>query len=417
MGTSAEESATVMERFTKQVMMNQKLRAVFDRAGGGAEGMMAVIKKGADLSGKAQDQYFQQFGAYGLKLQLLAKNYDQLKDKVDSATDSFATLNSVNAEFNNRTATTAFKLEQAKARFNVLAIELGSVLLPEINKLIERLTPVIEKFTAWIRRNRAIIAIIMKAVAVIGALSFAISSISMVVVSAVKAYAAYNFVIGAMTAANILSSSAIFTNTAAMSGFTIAMKLGIFWTKAVTAATWLWNAALAANPIGLVIVALGALGVALAYVESKYKSIAQLHNESLQKERTKAFQTETEAVKKAAEAYVKYGKSQSEANRLAARDAEQYLKADKQRIEQKIAATTDEKQLRILNLQMANIEGRQKAIEAINPQETQQNAMREIMQTNNARVDLNINDPNNRVSVASPSRFVNIITTPTTGNR
>src|SRR5690554_6567225 len=41
MGTSAEEAATVMERFTKTVLQQKDMRAIFDKAGGGAEGMMA----------------------------------------------------------------------------------------------------------------------------------------------------------------------------------------------------------------------------------------------------------------------------------------------------------------------------------------------------------------------------------------
>ena len=76
-GKSAEESATVMQKFTREALMNKKLRPIFDRAGGGAEGMMAIIEEGAKKSGKAQDEYFKQFGVYGLDIQLMAKKYGQ----------------------------------------------------------------------------------------------------------------------------------------------------------------------------------------------------------------------------------------------------------------------------------------------------------------------------------------------------
>lgn len=42
------------------------------------------------------------------------------------------------------------------------------------------------------------------------------------------------------------------------------------WTTIVTAAQWLWNAALTANPIGIVIVAIGALVGVIAYLANKF---------------------------------------------------------------------------------------------------------------------------------------------------
>lgn len=47
-------------------------------------------------------------------------------------------------------------------------------------------------------------------------------------------------------------------------------KLGAVWTKAVTAAQWLWNAAMSANPIGLIVIAIGALIAAIVAVIKYY---------------------------------------------------------------------------------------------------------------------------------------------------
>ncbi len=49
----------------------------------------------------------------------------------------------------------------------------------------------------------------------------------------------------------------------------VAQKLMVVWTKIATAAQWLWNVALSANPIGIIIVAIGALIAGIAYLASK----------------------------------------------------------------------------------------------------------------------------------------------------
>lgn len=49
----------------------------------------------------------------------------------------------------------------------------------------------------------------------------------------------------------------------------VAQKLMVVWTKVATAVQWLWNAALSANPIGIVIVAIGALVAAIVWLANK----------------------------------------------------------------------------------------------------------------------------------------------------
>ena len=49
----------------------------------------------------------------------------------------------------------------------------------------------------------------------------------------------------------------------------VAQKLMVVWTKVATAVQWLWNAALSANPIGIIIVAIGALVAGIIYLANK----------------------------------------------------------------------------------------------------------------------------------------------------
>jgi tubulin-specific chaperone A len=329
--------------------------------------------------------------------------------------DAFAKGNSLINEYNVKNNTTAAMVAKTKNSFEAFSIILGREILPIVNDLAMKLIPLIKGFSLWAQRNKGTLGTIIKVAAAIATLSFAISAISMVVFAVTKGILAYNFVLGLMTAANIISSGAIWTNTVAMNGFVFAMKIGQLWTKAVTAATWLWNAALTANPIGLVIVGVLALGAALAYVESQYRSITELHNKSLARERAAGFKTEADQIKIATAAYVKYGKSQTEAQRLAIRDSKAFVNKERSQIENKMATTTDAGQARVLAQRLANIQGKEKAIDAANPQKVQQDALVQTMQTNNAAVDININDPNNRTSAKTSAPFVNIKTTSTMG--
>lgn len=324
---------------------------------------------------------------------------------------------SLTDEYNVKNNTTAAMVAKTKNSFEAFSIILGREILPIVNDLAMKLIPIIKGFSDWAQRNKDTLGTIMKVAAATAALSFAISAISTIIFAVTKGILAYNFMVGLMTAANILSSEAIWTNTVAMNGFVFAMKIGQLWTKTVTAATWLWNIALAANPVSLVVIGVMALVAALGYVLTKYESIEALHDKSKQKERTAGFKAETEQLKTAAAAYVKYGKSQSEAQKLALRDSKKYVSDEKSKLEQKIISTTDESMLRQYALQLENLQGREKALETINPQKNQQDSLAQIIQTNNASVDLNINDKNNSVSASSSAPWVNIVTTKTTGQR
>jgi TP901 family phage tail tape measure protein len=231
MGKSAEESATILERFTKNTLKTDSLRAVFDNAGGGAAGMLAVIEKGTKLAAKEQDAYFQQFGEYGISLQLLGKNFDSLSKNVQAATNEQLINNSVLDEFANRSNTTAFKLAQMRTQVQNVAVKVGSALLPIIVKLTDKITPIIMRITDWISRNRELVEMIVKFVAILGALSFAISGVA--------------FIIG------VYSKAVLIVNTI---------------TKAWAAAQTILNLILIANPIGIVIALVGLLAAAIAWV-------------------------------------------------------------------------------------------------------------------------------------------------------
>ncbi len=68
---------------------------------------------------------------------------------------------------------------------------------------------------------------------------------------------------------------AIMRQRAAIIANTVAQKAQVVWTKVVTAATWAWNAAMAANPIGIVVVAIVALIAILVACWFKFKGFRE----------------------------------------------------------------------------------------------------------------------------------------------
>jgi hypothetical protein len=224
-----------MERFIKTTLKTSSLKSVFDKAGGGASGMLAVIEKGSKLSGNAQNAYFAQFGEYGLSLQLLGKNFTDLQDKVKNSTNQQMISGSVMSEFDNRTQTTAFKLAQLKAEFSVLAIEVGQQMIPILTDLINTVKPYIQDAIEWIKNNQETTKTIIKVTAALAGLSFAVSGIS--------------FLVKGFTSVIWLMKGALF-----------ALK-GIIWL--VEAAQWAWNIALTMNPIGAIIMLVVALIAAI----------------------------------------------------------------------------------------------------------------------------------------------------------
>jgi TP901 family phage tail tape measure protein len=138
---------------------------------------------------------------YADDVSLLAGSLDQYRDSLGLVAKQEAYAGSMQKEFAARSATTANELQLMKNKVSGLAINLGSTLLPAINSVLKPVGAVtnwaadmVEKFP-WIGR-----------------------------------------VVGG-----------------------VAAGLGVFvgGLTAVTAATWLWNAALLANPIGLTVAAIG----------------------------------------------------------------------------------------------------------------------------------------------------------------
>lgn len=158
----------------------------------------------------------------------------------DAGSEGFKKLN---AEMNKSTAAevaatrmnnTAGSIEQLKGSAETLAISIGNSLLPALNKLIKGAQSVVNWFGSLSKSSQNTILAIA---GIVGALALTTAAV-IKVVQAIKA---------------------IQTAVAIIKAWELATKASVVWTKIATAVQWLWNAAMSANPIGLIIIAIIAL--------------------------------------------------------------------------------------------------------------------------------------------------------------
>lgn len=175
----------------------------------------------------------------------LLTNLDELKKNLNAVSDSTKYAGSVNKEFEARAATTANTLQLTKNRVAEVGIKIGSVLLPHINSLLEKLNPLIDRFSEFISKNEVLVATVAGVIT---------SFVGLKVASLALGYA-WTFVSGG---ALILQKAYLALRSSAI--------LAAVVTKGWAAAQWLLNAAMTANPIGLIVAAIAAViaaGVAL----------------------------------------------------------------------------------------------------------------------------------------------------------
>ncbi|WBL22960.1 phage tail tape measure protein [Zunongwangia sp. HRR-M8] len=159
--------------------------------------------------------------------------------------------------FEKQKNTDSSQLVLAQNNMEALSITIGTMLAPEITNLVKKVIPLIKAFKDWIKENSWLVELIP---------------------TVVLGFAAFKGVLWATRAALFINSIAMGVNAArmgamslAMNGNKIAMAAFNIYTKAAAAAQWIFNAAMNANPIGLVIAAIvvliGVVAVIIKYYD------------------------------------------------------------------------------------------------------------------------------------------------------
>lgn len=205
---------------TGDVGKAQKLAAIaMDAAAGSTLNQASVTK----ILAKAQTGSLGGFAKLGIatkdaqgKTKTLAQLTDELANKYKGSAAKAAETN-------------AGKQKILAVQLSELGESLGAKLLPMMTKA----TDIGLKMVDWVGQNTTVVGVM---VGVVGALAAVLYTVSL----AMRIYVAYT-------------------------------KIQIAITKIQAAATWAWNAALAANPIGLIVIAIAALiiGLVIAYKKSE----------------------------------------------------------------------------------------------------------------------------------------------------
>ena len=181
----------------------------------------------------------------------LLSNLDGLRENFDKVADSSKYTGSMEQEFATRSQTTANSLQLMNNRLDAAEIAIGQGLLPVVTPVAEAVGTLASAIGNVAMSSPGAIQGISALIAGAGGLTIAIRTWKIVQEEFNAARMLYN---------SITTMSIVRTYAAIA-----ASKLAAVETRALAAAQWLWNAAMSANPVGVVILGIGAL-IAAGYL-------------------------------------------------------------------------------------------------------------------------------------------------------
>jgi len=194
----------------------------------------------------------------------LLVNIKALDQAFNSVADASSYAGSMQKEYDIRSQTTANNLTLLGNKATRLGVNLGTVLLPTLNTVFGAMGDGINVVTGLAEKFPVVTNVVVGA---------AVGLVGLKVAALAGGYAATILSDGWIIATGIMdffrlstlrSNAALAWQSTVALGASIQQKALAVWTGTVTAAQWLWNAAMTANPIGLVVagvVAFGALAI------------------------------------------------------------------------------------------------------------------------------------------------------------
>ena len=179
----------------------------------------------------------------------IVQSVDGLVAAFAMADDRAKTLGSLQAEFDSMGNTTKQQMQKASEGVKVVTTALGAGLLPAINTALAAFAPMALGLAQWMQANEGLVTTVVGIIAAM--MAFKIAAIA-------GAYA-FTFLKGAWLAGQAVLftlRTAWMLHTGALVAGTAASRTAMVVSKALTAAQWLMNAAMSANPIGLLVVAI-----------------------------------------------------------------------------------------------------------------------------------------------------------------
>lgn len=196
----------------------------------------------------------------------LLSNLEELQGNFDKVSDKSKYAGSTLEEYTERAKTAKNSMELIENAGKAVSIAIGDAMLPTLKDLTASLLPTVKSISDFIKEHQDAVTTTAKFAAAILAVIIVVNAFSAVastvgqVVNGVKMI--YN---GAKVAIIAFKNSQI--------GAAIATKAYAAAARVAQAAQWLFNAALSANPIGLVIMGLLALGAAVYWCYNHFEQV------------------------------------------------------------------------------------------------------------------------------------------------
>lgn len=215
-----------------------------------------------------------------------------LLDQMDRLKSKYGDIKEGAEKFGSSWQTTqknaTFATQKVEAAAGALTIEIGQKLLPEYTKIANKvgtdLVPAFNNTVTWLGKNKVALEVVGTIIAavVLPALARYYTAMAIKNVQAVAAFIIENdkmlIKLGIQATAFVVSAAKVGIATAAMilqnTWLVIVRGATALW----TGAQWLLNAALSANPIGLVIVAVAALAAGIIYAYNHSETFRKIIN-------------------------------------------------------------------------------------------------------------------------------------------
>ena len=252
------------------------------------DAIMTVLEKIEKLDDRKRGNVLlDMFGMeYVSKISTVVNKLDLYRKAVGLVSDEHKYAGSMEKEFQARSATTENQLVLLKNTVNTVAITLGSVLLPTVNKVIGKIQSVAEAVATWTEHNKPLAESIMKygAIAIgiiagLSAFSMAVSAILFSVSGVTKALKGGMWLFtkfGRKGAAAAEGIQAVSTAMDAVAGKSLMARMGVTVPKKMSV-IGRFKGLLAsvasyalANPIGLAVTVAAGAGI-VAYSAYKYQ--------------------------------------------------------------------------------------------------------------------------------------------------
>lgn len=266
LGIGVEEGSTafnaMLTRLNNADVLGKKVAAVYDNIGISAKDMSRMVKEDAvgavltfleackNSEDPAKNLSISMGVEHSPKIAKLMNSTDTLRNALELASDKAKNAGSMFNEYEVKSKTTANSLLLLKNSVNQFGITVGQTVLPVVSTLADKMAAVTQKFTAFAESHPAL-------------------SRGLIMVG------------GGLAGLSVTALASAYAATFVSDGFTLlggGLSRIVPVIKGLVTGQWALNAAMMANPIGLTIAAVAAVGAGLVLLYNKCETFRNAMN-------------------------------------------------------------------------------------------------------------------------------------------